>query len=128
MSEATATPPAPPAQPRQFPKAKEQPKALQPVEFAQPPACVGMGVVWYPFGETANPGMPGQVVEVGNRTLSLSIFLPNKTSLMYKDGVRHLSDPDAKREEFIDIGCWDYSEQTKELMALRAEVERLRVV
>lgn len=95
--------------------------------YAMPKASVGMSVLWYVYGETDKPGMPAIVSEVGLRTLSLTILLPEKHSVMYKDGVRHVSDQEHKREEYITTGCWDYSEQTKEIMQLRADLERLRV-
>jgi hypothetical protein len=102
------------------------PVAMQKASFLMPRASVGMSIIWYPYGETDKPGMPGLVCEVGQRTLSLSIFLPHKTSVMYKDGVRHLSDPEAKNQEFIESGCWDFSEQTKDMIQLRADIERFR--
>lgn len=91
--------------------------------YVMPRASIGMSVVWHAYGEMGTPGAPGIVCELGNRTLSISIFLPGKTSVMYKDGVRHSSDPDAGNEEFKVAGCWDYSEQTKEIMALRSAIE-----
>ena len=127
MSETnTLPPPAPPAQrPMAKNPASSVPVAMEPKKYVMPRAAVNTPIVWYPYGETHRPGMPGVICEVGERTMSCSIFLPQKVSVMYKDGVRHLSDPDAKREEFIESGCWDYSEQTKLLMELRAKMERL---
>lgn len=108
-------------------EASKQAAKLSREVYVMPRAFVGMSIIWHAWGETERPGAPGIVCEVGQRTLSLSIFLPHKTSVMYKDGVRHLSDPESKNPSFIEAGCWDYSEQTKDIMLIRGEIERHRL-
>ncbi len=94
--------------------------------FIMPKAQVGMSVLWYPYGESDGVGVPALVNAVGERTLSLHIFLNMRTNLMYKDGVRHKDDPEAKREEYIDSGSWHYSSPTQDMLQMKADLERLR--
>lgn len=96
-------------------------------EFLMPSAKVGMSVLWFPHGETQG-GTPAVVSHVGEKTLSLHIFLNLRNHVMYKDGVRHILDPEAKREEYIDAGAWDYSEVTKDNLRMQSDIERLRSI
>lgn len=93
--------------------------------FVQPEVAVGEPIIWYPTGDAQGEYCAGVCVRVGSRTIAVNLFVENTQKLVYKDGVRHVSDPDAMRSEFMEIGTWDHCSLRKELDQLKAEVSRL---
>ena len=94
-------------------------------EFIPPEVMEGDIVTWYPYGEESKQSEPAIVTQIGSRTIGLHIFVENSRTPVYKDGVRHISDPDAKRAEFIESGAWDHNRRTKELLELKQAVLEL---
>lgn len=96
-----------------------QAPALNTRPHTPPVAYVGDMVLWWAHGETENHlPLPAVVVSVGTRTLNLAVFQPLRTSALVKDGVRHISDPDARRDEFVEMGAWSHTPRTEQLHQL----------
>lgn len=87
--------------------------------FTPPAADVGQIVWWWAYGEVENHiPLPAVVVSVGSRTLQLAILKPLVRSVDPRDGVRHISDPDARRDEFVEQGAWSHTPDTLLLHSL----------
>ena len=110
---ATATPPQP------------QPQAPPPKGYQMPPAEVGLPVYWYPSGSKADKPHAAFVSGAANRSLSLNILSPTTYNYLLRDGVRHVSDPDAKRVEFQESGAWDYVPWYKAFLDMQKVIETL---
>ncbi len=86
--------------------------------FKQPAAEVGMPVLWFPYGDNANGVFPATVVKVNNQTLTLAVMTPDSLNLLVKEGVRHMSDPQARQAELRDQGGWAFPEWFMQLQRL----------
>lgn len=84
--------------------------------FTQPPVTLGQIVLWR-YDSTSKPS-PAIVNQVGDRNLSLSIFTPDSSTPLLRNGVYHVSDPLGRREGNIDAGVWDYRDEDKAKSAL----------
>lgn len=94
--------------------------------FITPMVRVGQMIHWWPFGEVEGKTPVAAVcTEVGNRTINVSVISPNIRSMVPKDGVRHVGDPDAKRPEFVEVGAWSHTEETLRLEFLEKLVNNL---
>lgn len=101
--------------------------------YVMPVVRVGTTVNWWPFAETdkndpLNKPLPAMVTAVGSRTLQIHVFSPLSKTLAYKDGVRHAGDPDARRDEFVEVGAWSHTEETHRLDLLEKRVVYLAEV
>lgn len=109
----------------------KEPIPLNSRAFTPPPVQIGEPVHWWPYGEIgvgAKP-VPAIVTEIGTRTLHLSLIAAGAKMVIPKEGVRHVSDPDAKRDEFKEVGAWSYSPIMKLLrdLGLESEMEMERI-
>lgn len=105
---------------------KPSPLAIQPALGTQPymqPNVLQCDIVnWHPFGDKNDSVVPAIVLKVGSRTVALHIFVENTRSLVYKDGVRHVDDPESKREEFRESGAWSHTKRTQEMIDLKRQL------
>ena len=93
--------------------------------FKMPPVEVGQIILWFPHGEASAEPWPAIVTRVGHANLCCGIFSPTSYNLMIRDGVRHVSDPQAKKAELLEQGGWDYTPRDKRGMDLEQQVRSL---
>lgn len=95
--------------------AKTAAQAESPKTFEMPKAQVG-ACIWRPRpgGEPA----PALITYVGSRAVSCVIFPPDSRQFLLRDGVRHESDPELSNPHASDAGCWDYTEEQKQIRML----------
>jgi hypothetical protein len=84
-------------------------------------------IVLYWLGADEKEHFPAMVVEVGDRALTLKVFVVGREAPVEKFGVRHARDP--LRGEYDSAGVWDFRPcdlATRELLAkitlLEAEI------
>lgn len=93
--------------------------------FKMPAIELGDVVFWFPGGsESADPHV-AMVTKVGAETIHLNVFATNTYNLLLRDGVRHLTDPNAKRFETSENGAWDYTPRHKRLLKMEAQINAL---
>lgn len=99
----------------------------QKVQNWKPPKIgVGDSVVYFPTVTNRKICCPAEVVEVGQRTISL-LQKGIGASAFYKYEVHHIDDP--KLDANFDLrqyGAWDYSDQAKRFFAIEKELVTLR--
>ncbi len=95
---------------QQFPLRDKRPER---VEYEMPRPVISKIVHWFP-DRFETDGYPAIVTMVGDRTLSLSIVLPNAYALECKTGVRHRSDPDRSESDNSGDGVWDFAAEADE--------------
>jgi hypothetical protein len=85
--------------------------------YRMPAISIGAIVLWYPNGARSVPPLPAIVTRINPRSLGLSIFAPDTHNLMLRDGVRHLDDPEFRKDpvRMGEEGGWDYTEESKAL-------------
>lgn len=96
------------------------PKATEPVPYKMP-RPIGLIVEWRASGDA--PGSrfaPAIVVKQGHNALSLLLFADGAPTMVPKSGVRHISDPDNRNPMFEAGGTWDYTAESRALIALAA--------
>lgn len=76
------------------------------MSFRQPPAHVGMPVVWYLDGDTNNV-YAATILKVHAETVCLRVFGGDADFI--KDSPRFLSDPRSKDTDKHDEGLWGYT-------------------
>jgi hypothetical protein len=77
------------------------------MEYERPKVDVGQIVYWY-MAAGSEP-FAAIVTSMGARNLGLSIFGPGYSDMMTRDGVLHVSDPNADDSVDNDSGLWDYA-------------------
>ena len=94
--------------------------------FTPPPVSVGQIVLWWAYGERENHlPLPAIVISVGTRTIELAVFKSLVRSHDTRDGVRHITDPDARRDEFVEMGAWSYTAETERLNRVEEKMKYL---
>lgn len=100
-----------------MPKVSSAPAAAPSVaEFAPPRVEVGQVVLWR-FGPGSSPS-PAIVLKVAARTLSLSLHIDGVRDHVFKNGVRHVSDPFLKTSPAHDMGVWDLTPRDRAINAV----------
>ncbi len=75
---------------------------------------VGDIVLWYDHADRNYNPNPAIVTAIGlNDCLCLNVFDPTRFNTVIYDGVRHIDDPEVKREEIKLAGGWDYKPKNK---------------
>ena len=82
-------------------------------EFKMPPISIGEMVLWYAHGTKKNEPHVAIVTKLGHRSITVSIIPLNNRTVTPKEGVRYITDPDARMVELEEQGAWDYTEQTR---------------
>lgn len=100
-------------------------KRPEKIEYQMPHPVISKIVHWFP-DRFETDGYPAIVTTVGDRTLSLSILLPNAYALECKTGVRHRSDPDRSESDNSGDGVWDYASEGDE--ELGGVLRNIRVI
>jgi hypothetical protein len=89
--------------------------------YVMPKLEQGDSISWYPEGEPA-PGTEkiATCLQVEGDTIVLQFQELNRSNFQQRECVRHISDPWLKEHPHhkSQYGAWDYSPQTKRLMAL----------
>lgn len=71
-------------------------------------------VLWYDHADKYGEPHPAIVTAIGlNNCICVNIFDPTRFNTVIKDGVRHIDDPDAQREEMKSSGGWDFRPRDK---------------
>ncbi len=72
---------------------------------------VGDVVLWYSGSNKSLDPIAAVVTraESGTSTVNLSLIDENNTSLLIRDGVRHLDDPRSRTEHGRKNGAWDFT-------------------
>jgi len=86
---------------------------------------IGQRVNWYPHGDTTMRPFAAICTSAGHDNICVAILVPNQRTLNVHDGVRFVGDERAMPPELLEEGCWDYSDETKRLMALERAVKQL---
>jgi len=90
------------------------------VDFSMPSVPVGTAVLWYPMGRRSAMPMVAYVLHCGARTTQLYLASGRRM-----DAVRHLADPKLElNSDQRENGAWDFTEQHKEFISFREEMER----
>lgn len=91
---------------------------------------IGLGdiVLWYPHYNMLSEPIPATVARLGNENVCLRVHDWNNTSTIIKDGVYHCDDERCRKPEFAETGCWDWTEEWKELQELKKRVKQLEVL
>lgn len=90
--------------------------------YVMPKPPKGSAVLWYPHGLKTEAPEVGFANKIGHRNLVVALI-----GGVFKETVRHIDDPKltlnaAQREN----GAWDFTDETKERIALRSEIGTLR--
>jgi hypothetical protein len=84
--------------------------------YKMPPVEPGMLVLWHDGGDAQATPAPAIVCTVGERTVALQIVAPLSHNLLFKDGVRHASDPDRRAIDQAEAGAWRHTPFTQALL------------
>lgn len=89
--------------------------------YVPPLVMTGMMVFW-----KNNPGSPEQVAgivtKIGHNTIDILTFPPETPRPLYKEGCRHVKDPEVKKILQPDIGVWQHAPWTDILLKTAALV------
>ena len=85
-------------------------------DFVSPVAELGDIVYWYDTPDSQP--QPAVVTNIGVKSLCVNIFDPSTYNMRIRDGVRHRKDPEARRPEMRESGCWDYTPRMRRAMEL----------
>lgn len=89
--------------------------------YTMPNVEVGDSVLWHIEGNTRDGGHAAIVKSVADRHVDLEVFIPNRQPVE-RINVRHVDDPYLTEDENPRMkrehGGWDFSLQTKRLMAV----------
>lgn len=96
--------------------------------FRMPLVKVGTIVLWYPSGSASTDPQAGPlaaiVVRVNSRSVALNIVSAENHNFLLREGARHVSDPELKRDAVREEGAWDYTDQDKNIERLMATLKR----
>jgi hypothetical protein len=94
--------------------------------YKMPPITLGAIVLWYPNGVTSVAPLPAVVTRLNFRSVGLSIIAPDTHNFLLRDGVRHIDDPELKRDivRNAEEGAWEYTEQHQLLEKALNELSR----
>lgn len=77
-------------------------------------------VLWFP-----SPGMVATsaiVTRMGRDAIDVAVIVPDSRSVLPKDGVKYIGDPRIKTNGYDpEVGLWDYTDESKQLMELVSE-------
>ncbi len=90
-------------------------------------ARLGQIVFWYPHGVRTGAPHVAIVTGVAVKSLNLNILSPMSYNFLIRDGVRHMSDPDAKKPELLECGAWEHTPDTLRAVELERMVAAMRV-
>lgn len=80
-------------------------------------------VLWYDAGDVNSDGNAAIVTAVNAFNVDLRVLNTGTVSGTYRRGVRHVTDPKLKQNEFCrQEGGWEYSPSMKRLMAMEARL------
>jgi hypothetical protein len=91
---------------------------------------IGDIVLWFDHADKSSSPHPAIVTAIGMQNcVCLNIFDPTRFNTVIRDGVRHIDDPDAQREELKSAGGWDFrpKEKAKEAPEAGDEFQQLKV-
>jgi hypothetical protein len=85
------------------------------VSFKMPEIFVGETVLWWPEGQPTpeDRPSPAMVTGVSERTISLTAYEKDAYTGNPQDGVRHVGDPELKKQDVRLSGAWEYGPQRK---------------
>jgi hypothetical protein len=87
-------------------------------KFKMPAAHEGMPVLWWKYCDTNAKPYVGWITHVGVDVVQIATLPPNARSFFIAEGVRHRDDQLAYRDAVKDAGCWDFTHEYKERLAL----------
>jgi hypothetical protein len=90
--------------------------------FKMPVPPRGQSILWYPSGLKSSKAEIGFVLRVGARNIVI-----NLASGLARESVRHVDDPKLQTSvEQREGGAWDFTDDWKEIQALRKDVTELK--
>jgi hypothetical protein len=97
--------------------------------YTMPAVEVGDQVVWYDSGDVNSNANAAVVTAVNAYGVELRVLNTGTVSGTYKRGVRHITDPKLKINEFLRAeGGWDYSPFMKRVMLLESRMAAVEQV
>lgn len=98
------------------------------MSYKMPAVHVGQLVLWHPDANAPADYCPALVTQTWHDSVSLSVIRRDSRFLEPLDGVRHLTDPSARRLELRDLGAWSHTPETLALQELVGEPEEAEAV
>src|SRR5687768_11886986 len=99
--------------------AEQEPKTVAPIAkpWRMPEAGVGQTVLWHPSGLRGDREPLAAIAsQVNHRSLSLHIMDAESSVFKVRACVRHVDDPEAKDDDRLDNGAWEYTKDTLRLI------------
>lgn len=90
-------------------------------QYIMPKPPRGAPVVWFVHGRKSDSPEVGFVIKVGASSVTVQL-----ASGICREAVRHIDDPRLEMNEFQrENGAWDFTEETRALVDIRARVAEL---
>jgi len=91
-------------------------------KYKMPKVEIGMTVWWwYDHNIAGNKPKPAIVLDVGPDTVCLRVYEDSVHEQVFKDGVRHLTDPIQNPNAIRECGVWDYTDRDKAINNILGE-------
>lgn len=97
--------------------AAEEQVTQDPPPYEMPKTKVGRMVWWFAPGDRSRP-TAAIVTKVGFNAISVNIIMEDRGGFRSVSGVRHISDPEARNQNFEAFGTWDETDDTKLILKI----------
>jgi hypothetical protein len=89
-----------------------KPKTVKKEVYEMPLPEIGQRVWWWYGPDAGAEPLMADVTAIGHRAVTLGVLHPNAHNFDPYDGVRHVSDPQARMQD-ADVGVWDFTDRDK---------------